>query len=219
MSGVYGQQGIADTEDEFNTLMFAIKLYMQKVQTATPVKVVSCTNDGGLSPVGTVVVQPLVNQRNGDGTATPHGQIYNIPYCRWQGGLSAIILDPAAGDIGLMVVASRDISLVKATAAQANPGSLREFDWADGIYVSGMLNGTPTQYVRFLPSGGGIDLVSPGTININGTTIDPDGNIVIKSGSTITDGNGVVLETHQHNPGTYEVGSSPVTGKSSAPTA
>ena len=216
---VFGQQGVADTADEFNTWMFMFRLAMQKIQTVTLVKVLSCTNDGGVSPVGMVSVQPLVNQRNGDGSSTPHGPIYNIPYMRYQGGDTAIILDPKAGDIGLMGSASRDISSVKAAQGQANPGSLRMFDWADGLYIGGFLNGTPVRFIQF-DDAGNINVTTPaGAVNINGTTIDADGNIVVKSGSTITDGTGVVVETHKHEPGTYNVMGTPVTGKSDVPTS
>jgi hypothetical protein len=155
---------------------------------------------------------------SGNRQATSHGPIYSIPYLRYQGGDTAIILDPVVGDIGLMACASRDISVVKATQAQANPGSLRVFDWADGLYVGGYLNATPTRYIQF-DGAGNINMRTPsGLLNFNGTTIDADGNIVVKPGSTITDGQGIVVETHQHNPGTYVAGSTPVTGKSDVPT-
>lgn len=123
------------------------------MQTATLVRVEACTNDGELSPVGFVDVTPLVNQVDGAGNPTPHVTIFGLPYSRFQGGTSAIILDPQAGDIGVAVFASRDISKVKSTKAQANPGSLRTYDFADGIYLGGLLNGTPTQYIRFTDSG------------------------------------------------------------------
>jgi hypothetical protein len=218
MSEVYGQQSVSTADNEFNTLMFVIKMALQKVQTATLVQVVSCSNDGGVSPVGVVTVTPMVNQMSGSRQATPHGPIYNLPYCRIQGGANAVIMDPEPGDIGIAVFASRDISAVKAAKAPANPGSLRMFDWADGLYIGGVLNGTPTCYIQF--DDGNINLVTPaGVVNINGTTVDASGNIVVKSGSTITDGVGIVVETHQHDPGTYVAGSTPVTGKSDVPTS
>lgn len=265
---VFGQQAPQTTDDEFNTLMFVIQLALQKVQTATLVRVLACTNDGGLSPVGTVTVQPLVNQMTGQRQAVPHGPIYNIPYLRIQGGTNAVIMDPVpasdsyAGDIGLMVCASRDISTVTATKAQANPGSLRAFDWSDGLYVGGYLNGTPTQYVQFTPEG--INVVSPTAVSVQAPTITleaateinieaptvtitaavavnigaPDivvtGEIEIAGGISQTGGTGnnasfsgnveapdgdvtagsVSLTNHEHPPGTYEAGSTPVTGSS-----
>jgi hypothetical protein len=53
-----------------------------------------------------------------------------------------------------MAVADRDISSVKATMGQANPGSARQYDFADGVYIGGLLGSTPpTQYVAFTETG------------------------------------------------------------------
>jgi hypothetical protein len=252
---VFGQQSPATTEHEYNILSFVFGLMLQKIQTCTLVKVVSCTNTGGVSPVGTVVVQPLVNQMTASRKGIPHGQLYSCLYSRISGGTNAVIMDPKAGDIGLMGFCSRDISNVVATAGQANPASYRMFDWADGIYVLGIpLGVTPAQYVQF--SEDGISLVSPnaitlqaptitidctdltidattsvevtaptitlnGAVTVGGTLNQTGGGAVAFSGSMdaageVT-GNGVALSTHKHSPGTYVVGSSPVTGTSGTP--
>ena len=60
------------------------------------------------------------------------------------------LIDPTQGDIGLAIFADRDISSVRANRAQANPGSYRRFDMADGVYIGGILNGMPTQTVSDL---------------------------------------------------------------------
>lgn len=217
MSGeVFGQQGPGATTDEYNTMSFVFNLLLQSVQTATLVKVVSCTNNGGVSPVGTVTVQPLVNQMNGDGTGTPHGELYNALYARTAAGVSALIMDPEPDDIGYMGFCSRDISAVVAAMGQANPASKRMYDWADGVYVSATPLGiTPTQFIQFLAAAGGINIKTPGTINLNGVTIDPEGNI--KGPGSIIDGAGIVLGTHTHLPGTFNVEGTPVTGDSGEP--
>jgi hypothetical protein len=132
-------------------------------------KVLSVTNDGGVAPVGFVSLQPMVNQLDGYGNAMPHGEIFNVPYFRLQGGANAIILDPQVGDIGWAGFADRDISSVKATKAQANPGSRRKFSMADAVYMGGILNGTPSQYVAF--SSSGISIVSPTKISLSAPTI------------------------------------------------
>jgi hypothetical protein len=152
----------------------------------TLVKIVSVTNNGGVSPVGFVDVQPLVNQVDGAGNATPHGVVYNIPYFRLQGGTNAIILDPQVGDMGMCGFASRDISSVKSSKGQANPGSGRTFDWADGLYFGGLLNGTPVQYIAF--SSSGIDIVSPTQIRLAAPNIvlQATQNIGLTAGTEIT---------------------------------
>lgn len=154
-----GQQKPQSTWGDFNNIAFLVQQALGKMQTATLVRVESCTNAGGVSPVGFVDVTPLVNQIDAQGNPTPHVTIHNVPYFRLQGGANGVIIDPAAGDIGVCVFASRDISKVKVTKKQANPGSFRQYSFSDGMYLGGMLNGTPTQYVQF--SAAGIKIHSP----------------------------------------------------------
>ena len=147
----------------YNNIRFVVEQALANVQTATIVKVVACSNSGGISPVGTVDVQILANQvsigAGGQMVGTPHLTMYGLPYLRVQGGANAIIIDPQPGDIGIAVFASRDITNVKSTKAQANPGSFRMHDFSDGMYLGGLLNGTPVQYLQFGSSG--ISIVSP----------------------------------------------------------
>ena len=160
-----GQQKPQSTWGEFNNLAFMVQQALAKMQTATLVRIESCTNSGGLSPVGYVDVTPLVNQLDGQGNPTPHVTIYNLPYFRLQGGANGVIIDPQKGDIGVAVFASRDISQVKATRKQGNPGSHRQYSFADGMYLGGMLNGTPTQYIQF--SAAGIRIHSPTQVKLD----------------------------------------------------
>jgi hypothetical protein len=166
-----------------NNLAFIIQQALSKVQTATVVKVIACSNDGGVSPVGTVDVQILVNQISGQKVATPHVTMYGLPYLRIQGGVNAVIIDPQPGDIGIAVFASRDLTNVKSTKAQANPGSFRMHDFADGMYLGGLLNGVPTQYVQF--GSGGVTIVSPDTITLQAPNIVLQG-AVAQSGGNVT---------------------------------
>jgi len=148
-----GQLKPQSTWGEFNNMAFMVQQALGKMQTATLVRIESCTNSGGLSPVGYVDVTPLVNQLDGQGHPTPHVTIYNLPYFRLQGGANGIIIDPQKGDIGVCVFASRDISKIKATKKQGNPGSHRQYSFSDGMYLGGMLNGIPTQYIQFSAAG------------------------------------------------------------------
>ena len=141
---------------------------VSRIQTVTLVRVVN-TKAGGLAPVGMVDVQPLVSQINGAGQLTAHGIIYNVPYFRLQGGGNAVIIDPAPGDIGMCGFCSRDISSVKQNKAPSAPQSRRRFDFSDGLYFGGFLNGTPEQYIRF--KDGGIKVFSPGDIELEAANI------------------------------------------------
>jgi hypothetical protein len=164
-----GQMRPGGNWGDYNRVLFVIQQAIGKLQTATLVRIVSCTNDGGLSPVGFVDVVPMVNQIDSEGTPTPHVTIYNVPYFRLQGGANAIIIDPEPGDIGLCCFASRDLSKVKSTKSQANPGSFRQYSFSDGLYVGGMLNGTPSQYVQF--NAAGIKMFSPTAIVLEAPTV------------------------------------------------
>lgn len=162
--GYVGQARAAEGGDEYGALMFVIGQALARLSTATLVRVVSVTNNGGLSPVGFVDVQPLVNQLDGAGNAVAHAVLHQLPYFRLQGGTDAVILDPKVDDIGMAAFGSRDLSAVKASKQQANPGSWRTHDMADGLYFGGLLNGTPVQYVQFTADG--INVVSPAKVTI-----------------------------------------------------
>lgn len=159
---------------------------------------------------GTVDVQPMVNQIDGDNRATPHGTVYGIPYRSWQYGKNAILADPAVDDMGMMVCADRDISAVKATNDIGPPGSSRQYDIADGVYLGGML-GTedPEQYVKFADDGiilhdkNGNDITTSPT-GINWTDVN---NNVLLSNSTGISINGVVF-----NQAGQVTGNLPITG-------
>lgn len=179
-----GQLKPQSTWGDFNNMAFMVQQALGKMQTATLVRIESCTNAGGLSPVGYVDVTPLVAQLDGQGNPTPHVTIYNVPYLRLQGGANGIIMDPQKGDIGVAVFASRDISKIKTTKKQGNPGSHRQYSFADGMYLGGMLNGTPTQYIQF--STAGIRIHSPAAVVLDAPDIQLNAATVEINASTST---------------------------------
>lgn len=188
-----GQAGLATTFDEVTRLQFVVGQMIAEMQTVALVEVVGVSNNGGLSPVGTVDVRPLVHQMAGNRTAVPHGIIYKIPYMRLQGGANAIILDPQIGDIGMCGFCSRDSSTVVATRKAALPASLRKYNWSDGLYIGGFLNGTPTQYIRFYDDG--IDIVSPTKVRIISPNVEMTGDLTAAS---VTTTSGISLDEHTH---------------------
>lgn len=179
-----GQQKPQSTWGEFNNMAFMVQQALSKMQTATLVRIESCTNAGGLSPVGFVDVTPLVNQLDSQGKPTPHVTIYNLPYLRIQGGANAIIIDPQKGDIGVCVFASRDLSKVKVSKKQSNPGSFRQYNFADGMFLGGMLNGAPSQYIQF--STAGIRIHSPTQVKLDAPDIVLQASTIEINGSTST---------------------------------
>lgn len=199
---VFGVQTPQVEGDKYNSDLFQIQQALAKVCTATPVRVIACSNNGGVSAAGTLTVQPLINQMTGNRLPVPHLPLYKVPYCRLQGGANAIILDPVAGDIGLVGFCQRDIgtfknaiaALISGAIATVNPGSFRQFNWADGVYLGGMLNTAPTQYIQF--AGGSINVASPavqatGNLSVGsaytGTFTTPTGQVVTVIGGIVQD--------------------------------
>jgi len=177
----------ADNASELGRLKFIITAAMSGLRTSMPVEVMSVTNSGGVSPIGTVSVKPLVQAKDGGGNAIPHGIIYNVPYMRIQGGSNAVILDPQVGDIGLASVCDRDISAVKSNLAESPPGSSRKYDMSDIVYLMTIISATtPTQYVQFNASG--IVIASPLNVTINANEVDINAPTVKINGNVQTTG-------------------------------
>ena len=187
MSAV-GQSNPFSGGSDYNALRFIIDRALDDVQTVSVVQVKAVNPSAQ-----TVDILVLVNLVTGSGTAVPHGVIASRPYYRLQGGANAIIIDPKVGDIGIVVFASRDLTAVIAAKGPASPGSAARFSWADGIYIGGILNSTPTQYLQFL--GGSIKAASPmlqtsGNLSVGtgytGTFTTPTGNVVTVQNGIIT---------------------------------
>lgn len=149
---------------------YAIAQALGKMQTATVVRVEKCTRAGEAAEVGFVDVTPMVSQMDAFSREVPHAVIHNLPYVRMQGGKNAVIIDPRPGDLGIAVFASRDISRVKTDKKPAPPASWRSHNWADGMYIGGLLNGVPEQYVRF--HGGGIEILSPQNVTLDAPRVN-----------------------------------------------
>lgn len=170
------------------TQEFIINGLIGKIGTVTICKVVA-VKGGGVDPVGFVDILPLIIQVDGAGNAYDNATIYNVPYFRCQGGANAVIIDPKVGDLGICLVASRDISKVKRTKTSAAPDSKRRYDWADSLYIGGVLNGAPSQFIHFLESG--INVVATGEINLKGSKIVLDAPVettnTLQAAGDITD--------------------------------
>lgn len=141
-----GQIELGDTADDVARTSFIAKQLINRMATATLVLVKAVTADK-------VDVQPMVAQIDGAGNAIPHGTIHALPWFALRSGAAAFVAPPQVGDIGLAVFCHSDTSAVKKTKKPAPPGSRRRFDWADGIYLGGLLGPTPTSYVRLEPDG------------------------------------------------------------------
>jgi len=192
-------QNEVSSANEVNALRFMMRRYLASMRTATLCKVLAVTNAGGVSPVGTLDVQPLIQQMDGDGNVVDLPILYGVPYSRLQGGADAIILDPKVGDLGVVVFGDRDLSAVIASKDKAPPGSNRRNSLSDAMWVGGFLNGTPTQYVRF--STAGMELVSPTKVTVKAPAITLDGPVTATStitAATEVTAAGIGLTSHKH---------------------
>lgn len=200
----YGQQDPADSAGPFNPIAFAIAQALARVATIKIVKVMAVD-----STAHTVDVQIAVNQIDGQNNATPHGTVYGVPYAWAMGGKNAFEIDPATGDLGVMVVSDRDISAVKNTKAIANPGSNRKFSPSDGIYLFGIpgLNGTaPEQWIKWTADGINITANHGNVLSSDSSGWKFVGNVIIENNlqlaGSIENDTGGVYSGNIHTSGT-----------------
>lgn len=177
--------GFEDQFDPDRQQEFIIGRMLGRVHTTQLVRVLAVRPTAG--KVGFVDVLPLVQETDTARKVIEQSPIYNVPFMRYQGGPSAVVLDPAVGDIGLVNIAERDITSVKATTQQGPAATDRRHDIADALYIGGVLNPEPTQYVRFQPAAGGIEIHSPASIDITAgedITIDAGTSLSLSSGTS-----------------------------------
>lgn len=198
------------------------------------IEIVMVTAVSGTAPNLTVDVMPLVLPTDITGAALENSPVYNCPVFRLQRGNSGVIMNPVVGDIGMLAVCDKDTTLVRANRKQEIPGSARKHSKSDGIYLGGLINANPTQYVEFADSA--INIVSPNQVNVTaptavvtasqGVTVDTPtahftGNVT--ADGDITDNSGTqsaslkalrdAYDSHTHDVAGVESGSSTVTSK------
>lgn len=182
----FGNQNRFTQASDYNSLVFLFNQLLKNKHTMTLVQVKSVED-------GKVDVLPLVMMLDAKGLPHSHGILYSLPFVRLQGGNSAIVCDPQVNDIGLAIFSDRDIGNVIESKKESSPNSHRVMSMSDGVYLSGLLNADPTQYIKF--NGGFIDILSALT--------QISGNLSVKTGATgsftsptgqvITVNNGVVV--------------------------
>ncbi len=185
---------------EFNRTAFQAQQMKAKTRTMIPVRVVKVYKQDGkteakrgeVAGAGFVDVQPVVSQVDGAGTRMDHTTVYHIPFTRAYGGDFAIISDPVKGDIGYIHAADRDISVFKDQIRQGDeklvlPASQRRHDMTDSLYMGGVLNKTPKQYLTASDSGititSGAGSVTITAKNGNKVVLDNSGNVQVTPGS------------------------------------
>lgn len=177
----------------------------------------------GSAPNLVVDVLPLVARTGPSGAMIDNSPIYNVPVWRLQRGGSAVIMNPVAGDIGMIAVCDRDNSIARANRKPSVPGSKRTHSKSDAIYLGGLLNSQPTQFIEF--ADGAINITTPNPVNINCSTANitaPDGvNVTtplmhvsgnITAGGDITDNSGTQSASLKNLRDKYDVHRHAVSG-------
>ena len=228
----YGQLQPQDSGTDLNATSYIVRQMMATLSVMKLVKVTAVHPGSGTPPVaGTVDVQLLVNQVDGNGNPVKHGTVYGLPYFRL-GSTWQVVIDPVVGEYGYIVCADRDSSLVISNkGGQQNPGSFRQYDIADGIYMGGIgvLNGAPKASL-YLKSDGTVILTdqnnnvlqstnSGWNLGVGGTTVMSISSSGINITGTITStgditAGSISLENHIHP---VSVPSTPFTGDTGLP--
>lgn len=152
------------------------------------IELVQVTAIRGAAPNLVVDVIPLVTRTDPSGATIQNSEIFNVPVFRLQRGSSAVIMNPVVGDIGMIAICDRDNSIARVNRKQSVPGSKRTHSKSDALYLGGFLNAQPAEYVEFTSSG--INIKSPGIVNINGLKILADGRLQLVDGS--------IVDAHKH---------------------
>lgn len=171
----------------------------------------------GVAPNLVVDILPLVTRTDPSGAMIDNSPVFNVPVWRLQRGDSAVIMDPVAGDIGLATICDRDNSIVRINRKQSVPGSKRTHSKSDAVYLGGVLNGQPSQFIEF--ADGAINITTPNPVNINCSSANitaPDGvnmtTPLLKVSGDIQDNYGTQSSTVKNLRDNYNSHKHPVPG-------
>ena len=177
---------------EYDKVISQFNSLITNVNTAMPCKVVAIEKQEqrGVNIVGFVDIQLMIEQTNGQKKGNETAIVCNVPYVRIQGGTNAVIIDPEINDLGVAIFASRDITNFKEARRQTPPATWRKFSISDAIYIGGIRNQKPVQYIHFRNDG--IEIYSPKRVHITTPTvlIDSDNTTINTSAKTTINANG-----------------------------
>lgn len=214
-----GQLFPDDFSDDFSVINFIARQVVAEMETCTPVQIKAVHSGSGSPPAGgTVDVTLLLSILDGNGKATKQGVVYGLPYFRMQSTNWALVMEPAVGDFGFIVCASRDISNVVKTPGQANPGSFRTHSFSDGFFIPCSFSTAAPAGSMWLKSDGSLQLTTKdglviksdgsgnltittsGTADVTATTTTFHGDVKVTGEVTAKSGGAgfVTLSQHQH---------------------
>lgn len=187
------------------------------------IEIVMVTAVYGEAPNLKVDFLPLVTRTTNTGAPIPNAQVYGASVWRLQRGSSAIIMDPVAGDIGIALYCDKDSDNARRDRISGAPNTTRCHSRIDALYLGGLLNQQPDQFIEFADSA--INITSPNPVNVTcskATIIAPDGVTVespnshftgnITAGGNITDNAGSQSSSVKELRDAYNKHKHPVTG-------
>ena len=182
---------------EYDKVISQFNSLITNVNTAMPCKVVAIEKQEqrGVNIVGFVDIQLMIEQTNGQKKGNETAIVCNVPYIRIQGGTNAVIIDPEINDLGVAIFSSRDITNFKEARRQTPPATWRKFSISDAIYIGGIRNQKPVQYIHFRNDG--IEIYSPKRVHITTPTvlIDSDNTTINTSENTTINANNATINT------------------------
>lgn len=189
-----------DLNSDANAQFFIMERFLNS-KSFIMLGVVTAVRQGSNNEMSFVDLQPLLSEQGAQGNTLSSGTVYNAPVWRLQRGSSAVIMDPVVGDIGLMAVCDKDIRNVVNSGKESLPASGRNHNPGDAIYLGGLLNNAPSQYIRFMDDG--IDIVSPLVVNLDAPVITANASqsFVVNSPSITL--NGAVEQGSGSNKGDF----------------
>jgi len=211
---------------------------LKGVGTSIPGHVLSFNPESQLAKV-----QVGVEFVKADGDTFTMAPIINVPV-HFSGGSFSVEHQIDNGDEGVILISQRCIDGWKEQGGVASQPVLRKLDMQDALFIPGVrskpnaLSNFQNNGVRLRNEDGSqyIWLKNDSTAEINIPTLNINGDIVHagdmnQTGSTTISGtltagtvaaavsmtvNGVEVKDHDHGPGSYNIGGSPVTGTSGA---
>ncbi len=174
-------KGVANYEDltsEYNALNFIItSIIKSTVNTCYAVTVTKVDADNQK-----VTVKPLIAQIDADNNKIELSEIFEIPYFRYSAGRTAVKLDPVAGDIGVLIIFKSDSNNIKTgDNSQILPNTFLNYPLYSGIYIGGMLNNDPENYIEIKDDSITINANKKIVINCQTAEINADSEVNINS--------------------------------------
>ncbi|WP_242349264.1 hypothetical protein [Mucispirillum schaedleri] len=174
-------KGVANYEDltsEYNALNFIItSIIKSTVNTCYAVTVTKVDADNQK-----VTVKPLIVQIDADNNKIELSEIFEIPYFRYSAGRTAVKLDPVAGDIGVLIIFKSDSNNIKTgDNSQILPNTFLNYPLYSGIYIGGMLNNDPENYIEIKDDSITINANKKIVINCQTAEINADSEVNINS--------------------------------------